>query len=609
MIKDEKSFNDIILSDLIKKKPVDNKNRLVFLVKDKELVETLMSCGLKGILILSEDDCENICNILIENSISKINEISFINEYYYIPYLFTELNSIFKEKLKDYLKIDLAGTKIFKKEKTLNYYISNPDALLKNINEFIEKNFDNKKDFGYGFSFETKDGKINLSKENNLEPLSRYLIIKYGIVRINGDLHFYDKEQKYYPALTDSKVTSIMLREFNNSRQNFRNEIYTYIKEFAEVKVCNGNDYILFNNCFVFLKCKDFKKISLEDGEKQNIVTINKIPHNLNIDILENDFIKNKVFKFFKDLSCNDNDLANLLIQVIGFTMYQENKIANTFFLTGNGGNGKSTYFKLIEYILEGDNPEFNGKNVSHKQLSDLNDKNELIHLRNKLLNISDDEDSTYLKTVGIFKRIVSGEKITARALYENAIEFIPYCKMYISCNDIPKMSDKTDGMGRRQVIVPFNARFKGKSNNLDILKLLKTKEVTEYIIALSVDQLRIVLNNGEFIFPKVVQDAIEEYKKDNDNTIEFIEEHKYLFINYSPQEIYSNFYKKYLLECGYQNVGRNTFYKEMKRKGYEIKPVRQGDDVFKRFIYKDIFESQETGEEVNKEVMDVFKN
>lgn len=603
----DNKLNSLVLNTLINNKAKNNKDKLVFLVKDKDLAETLMACKVKAILISSENDCDNICNFLLENSVSKIDNVTYLNEYYYIPYLFTELNTKFKDKLKDYLKIDLSSTKIFKKDKTLNYYISNPDDLLKNINEFIEKNFDNKKDFGYGFLFESKNDKINISKVDDLEDLARYLIIKYGITRINGDLHFYDNEQKYYPALTDKKINSIMIKEFCNSRKNFRAEIYLYINVFAETKECNGNEYILFNNCFISLLDEDFKLLSLEEGEKQGIVTINKIPHNFNPKIYENYSIKNDIFKFFKDLACNDKDLAELLIQVIGFTMYQENKIANTFFLTGNGSNGKSTYFKLIEYILEGDNPEFKGINVSHKQLSDLSDKNELIHLRNKLLNISDDEDNTYLKNVGTLKRIVSGETITARALYENAIEFIPYCKMYVSCNELPRMNDKTDGMGRRQIIVPFNAKFKGKSKNLNILKFLKTKEVTEYIIFLAVGHLQRLIINGEFILPQVVQDAIEEYKKDNDNLIEFIEEYKNKFKDYSPQEIYSKFYVKYLIECSYQSVGRNTFFREMKRKGYEIKLIRDCKDVYKRFIYKDILENIEEGQHVEQEAIKIF--
>ncbi len=591
------SLNKLILDNIFNEKPKDNKSKLVFLVNNNDLLEKLISIKINAILVVNENDCENLCNLLIENSMSTINNVCYANEYYYIPYLFTELNNKFKNSLKDFFKVDICGTKIFTKDKELQYYIDNTKALEDSIQNFIERNFDNKKDFGFGFYFETKNNKINISKEIDLEQLSSYLIAKYGIVRINGDLHFYDSTQKYYPALTDKKINSIMIREFYNSRKNFRAEIYEYISILAKMKICNGNDYILFNNCFIYLKDKNFKILSLEEGEQQDIVTINKIPHNFNPDILNDNNVRSIVIKFFKDLACDDKDLAELLIQVIGFTMYQENKIANTFFLTGDGSNGKSTYFKLIEYILERDMPEFKRINVSHKQLSDLSDKNELIHLRNKLLNISDDEDNTYLKNVGTLKRIVSGETITARALYENAIEFIPYCKMYVSCNEIPRMSDKTDGMGRRQIIVPFNAKFKGKSKNLNILKLLKTKEVTEYIICLSIGHLQRLIYNGEFILPKVVQDAIEEYKRDNDNLIEFIEEYKYTFQDYSPQDIYLKFYVKYLMECGYQTVGRNSFFKDMKRKGYEIKLIRNCKNVYKRFIHKDIVESIEEGE------------
>lgn len=605
----EKTINDVILNSLVNDKPKENKDKLVFLVRDKELAEALMSCHVKAILIYSEKTFDNICDFLLEKSSSTSSGASYVNEYYYIPYLFAELNKEFRNKLEKYLKISFSSTKIFEKDKDLSYYINNLEALTKSIDKFIENNFDNEKDFGNDFYFQAKDGKINISKEKDLEKLSRYLIIKYGISRIDGDLHFYDNKQKFYPALTEKKINSIMIKEFYNSRSGFRTEVYKYVITLANKKVCNGNEYILFNNCFIHLKDKRSEVVSLKEGAERGIVTINKVPHNYNAHIFNDSSVKMKVDKFFNDLACNDKELVKLLIQVIGFTLYQENKIANTFFLVGNGSNGKSTYLKLIKHILEGDEPEFKGVNVSHKQLSDLSDKNELIHLRNKLLNISDDEDNTYLKNVGTLKRIVSGETITARALYENAIEFTPYCKMYVSCNDIPRMSDKTDGMGRRQVIVPFNAKFKGSFKKLDILKTLKDKNVTEYIICLAIIELQQIINNGGFTLPKVVKEAIEEYRRDNDPLIDFIEEYEHHFLDYTPQEIYSKFYSHYVMECGYHKLGRNSFFKEMKAKGYEHKRVKINTKVVRRFMSKDIVKSAEEGIEAEQEAKKVFGN
>lgn len=64
----------------------------------------MISIKINAILVVNENDCENLCNLLIENSMSTINNVCYANEYYYIPYLFTELNNKFKNSLKDFLK-------------------------------------------------------------------------------------------------------------------------------------------------------------------------------------------------------------------------------------------------------------------------------------------------------------------------------------------------------------------------------------------------------------------------------------------------------------------------------------------------------------------------
>ena len=82
-------------------------------------------------------------------------------------------------------------------------------------------------------------------------------------------------------------------------------------------------------------------------------------------------------------------------------------------------------------------------------------------------------------------KELSGGDKITARGLFQDPIEFKPQFKPIFICNDDPELPPNDEGTWRRIKLIPFESRFVSnpnpkKSNQFPIDPSLKN-EIGEF--------------------------------------------------------------------------------------------------------------------------------
>lgn len=56
--------------------------------------------------------------------------------------------------------------------------------------------------------------------------------------------------------------------------------------------------------------------------------------------------------KTLNKISCQDDEIRALLEECIGYCFFRQNELSKSFFLTGSGSNGKSTFLDMVKNVL-----------------------------------------------------------------------------------------------------------------------------------------------------------------------------------------------------------------------------------------------------------------
>jgi putative DNA primase/helicase len=249
------------------------------------------------------------------------------------------------------------------------------------------------------------------------------------------------------------------------------------------------------------------------------------------------------VLKFLKQIQNKEGVVT--LIKMFGYILLSKStKHQKAFFFAGKGDNGKSVLIDLIEAFVGEDN-------CSSVKLHDLkNDKFMRAQMYGKIVNTYADIPATSLQDVGIFKALVSGDKMTAQHKYGKLFDFRNRAKLIFSGNSIP-LSEGEDELAyfKRWVILRFNSLFKGDRQDKDLIKKLTTPENLSGLFNLALFGVKLLEREG---FPNTpIQVIREEYDRQSISHKRFTEDK--CISNPEKQEYYitkSDYYDSYLRYC-----------------------------------------------------------
>lgn len=216
-----------------------------------------------------------------------------------------------------------------------------------------------------------------------------------------------------------------------------------------------------------------------------------------------------------------DESLRAVLCEFVGYIFTQSLKLETALILYGDGGNGKSVLFEVITRML--------GKeNVSTFGLDSLTDSTgySRAQLVNKLLNFSS-EISARMDS-GIFKKLVSGEGVEARVLYQMPFEVENKAKLIFNCNELPNPKDQSYGIFRRLMPIPFNVRITDDEKDVDLHNKITENELSG-VLNWALAGLARLLESRKFTRSKTVEDEINGYRLFLDNVRRFIQDNAYV--------------------------------------------------------------------------------
>jgi len=275
-----------------------------------------------------------------------------------------------------------------------------------------------------------------------------------------------------------------------------------------------------------------------------------------------------------------DADLIRYVQEIVGLAAIGKVYIEALVIAYGEGRNGKSTFWNTIARVLG----TYSG-NMSADTLTvgcKRNVKPELAEAKGKRMIIAAElEEGMRLNTSNV-KQLCSTDEIYAEKKYKAPFSYVPTHTLVLYTNHLPRVGAIDQGTWRRLIVIPFNAKIEGKAdikNYADFLFKMAGGAVLQWIIE---GAKRVIGNDYKIVQPKVVRDAIQKYKENNDWLSHFLDDCCEMGDDFEAKsgEFY-NAYRSYCLQMGEYTRSTTDFYSALESTGVVRKRTRTGVIIY----------------------------
>jgi len=224
--------------------------------------------------------------------------------------------------------------------------------------------------------------------------------------------------------------------------------------------------------------------------------------------------------KFLSTSLEEDEQKIRTIYEMIALCLIKDSTLIQKAFMnTGKGSNGKSILFGIILAAIGKDN-------IAAKTIHDF-EKNHFAasSLEGKLANICADVGNRGIVETEALKKIISGDPVDCERKYMEGYTFTPYTTLIFSANDIPEITDESDGFARRFELIEWEKSFYGKDRDNSI-KTIKNDPAELSGIFNKVSKIaKELLENHELKFESTVEDAKLRWLMRSDSAQRFLDE------------------------------------------------------------------------------------
>lgn len=273
---------------------------------------------------------------------------------------------------------------------------------------------------------------------------------------------------------------------------------------------------------------------------------------------------------------CGDQDLIDYVQMTVGMAAVGKVYVEALIIAYGEGRNGKSTFWNTISRVLG----TYSGAMSADSLTANCrrNVKPEIAELKGKRLIIAAElEEGTRLST-SILKQLCSTDQIRGEKKFKDPFDFTPSHTAVLYTNHLPKVSASDDGTWRRLIVIPFHAKIEGSSdikNYADYLYNNAGPAVMSWIIE---GARKVIEREFKIDPPKVVANAIAEYRGMNDWLTHFLEDCCVTGdgLEQKSGDLYQE-YRAYCLRTGEYARNNADFIAEIEKRGFMRKKKKSG--------------------------------
>lgn len=258
----------------------------------------------------------------------------------------------------------------------------------------------------------------------------------------------------------------------------------------------------------------------------------------------------------------HDVDRIALLQEWAGYLLLPDTSKQRFFVCEGEGANGKSVYCAAIEAML-------GRQNVAHVPLEVFGQRFQLTPTLGKLANIAADVGELEKAAEGFLKSFTSGDSMQFDRKGLPPIDATPTARLMIATNNRPRFSDRSSGIWRRMLFVPFQVTITDAERifGMDKVEWWQHSGELPGIFNWAIAGLHRLRETGKFTEPKLCKEAVDDYRLETNPARAFLSEHycEVETCRVPAKELYSE-YQKWCRESGHHPLADRAFGKEVKR-------------------------------------------
>jgi P4 family phage/plasmid primase-like protien len=200
-------------------------------------------------------------------------------------------------------------------------------------------------------------------------------------------------------------------------------------------------------------------------------------------------------------------------------------------FTVSANSNGKSKLLELLMNALGDYYCNMNVTAITGKRVSSNSTNSELVRAKGKRALVMQEPGDDEKMNVGWMKELTGGDRLIARGLFKEPVEFKPQFKMILTCNHLPQVPAEDGGTWRRIRLVEFTSRFVENPDPSNPNEFIMDKELSgkfdswrETFTGLLIEYYRRYRDEGTHE-PDDVMECTRQYQRSNDAMGEYTDE------------------------------------------------------------------------------------
>ena len=357
-----------------------------------------------------------------------------------------------------------------------------------------------------------------------------------------------------------------------------------YRKQYSYLSCVSGRDRIIKDVKKLLQKSADIFNsnpelfntknctINLNTGEAQPHKATDYITYCATCDYIPG-AICERFNSFIDEITEGNEDTKKALQSALGYALLGKAPEECLFIAYGpRTRNGKGTLFNTVLTVMGS-----YGKQISFDTLARSNNFDgskptpDLAAIRGKRFLLANEPQKGVCFNEGLVKQLTGNDVIVARFLNCDFEQFTPCAKIFITCNNLPSVSDNSLFESDRIKMLLFNRHFPEEERDTGLKEELSKSDTRSAVLNWLLEGYKLYKEQGLFM-TNPAKRLLQGYKQENDYTQQFIDE---VLILYDPNDSHAQKIKFTEVLEEYREWCKKSNLKPLSRKNFKEELIR----------------------------------